>query len=128
MPRRFHLLACLPFLASLGLSAGTNLTVHNETGQTLAISRLWSPWRPEADEGSVRLPFFHRWIRPGKVVTYRFDRPGKDLDAEIVIRRLPEGGVIDFEHLRIQAVDPCDAEHGEEPQPEPEAQAILGEL
>jgi len=61
------------------------------------------------------------------VATYRFQLPGKDLDSEFVIRRLPLDGVIDFEHMTIRAVDD-EGEFDDEPMPEPGAQAPMGDL
>ena len=127
MPNLAPMLACCSFLACLAAPAATHLTVHNQTGQTLSVSRLWSPWRPEPDDGPMPIPFFQRWIRPGATATYRFDLPGKDLDTEIVLRRLPLDGIIDFEQMQIKAVTPGEA-FGEEPQPEPEAPVIQSKL
>lgn len=128
MPNRAFLLPCCAFLTCLAAPAATTLTVNNQTGQTLAVTRVWSPWRPEPDDGPMRFPFFQRWIRPGTTATYHLQLPGKDLESEITIRRLPQDGVVAFEHMTIKALDPCDAAYGQEPEPEPEAPAIKSKL
>jgi len=115
-------------LACLAAPATTTLTVHNQTGRTLAVTRLWSPWRPEPDDGPMTFPFFQRWIKPGVTATYHFQLPGKELDSEIVIRRLPLDGTVDFESMTIKAMEPGAEPFGEEPPPEPEASEIKSKL
>ncbi len=127
MSTRATVLTCCACLACLALPGATTLTVHNRTGRTLAVTRLWSPWRPEPDDPVMGAPYFQRRIRPGAVATYRFQLPGKDLDSEFVIRRLPLDGVIDFEHMTIRAVDD-EGGFDDEPMPEPEAPAPRGDL
>ena len=116
-------LRTLALLAGLGAfaPAATTLTLSNQTGRTLVVTRLWSPWRPEPDDPPMTIPFFRRWIRPGAEATYRLDIPGKDLDSHMVVRRLPADGVIDFEHLTIRALDP-EAMPDDDLPPEPLAQ------
>jgi hypothetical protein len=115
-------------LACLAAPAATTLTVHNRTGQTLAITRPWSPWRPEPDDPPMRFPYFQRWLKPGEVDTYCFPIPGKDLDSRIVVRHLPPEGVIDFEGMTISAGEPGLAPSSEDLALEPQAPAIPSKL
>jgi hypothetical protein len=115
-------------LACLVAPAETTLTVHNQTGQTLALTRPWSPWRPEPDDPPMRLPYFQRWLKPGEEGTYYFHIPGKDLDSRIVVRHLPLEGVIDFEGMTISAGEPGLTPFSEELPLEPRASGILSKL
>lgn len=108
-------------LACVAVPAATTLTVHNQTGQTLVVTRPWSPWRPEPDDPPMRLPYFQRWLKPGDLGTYCFQIPGKDLDSRIVVRHLPVEGVIDFEGMTISAGEPGLTPISEELPPEPQA-------
>jgi hypothetical protein len=115
-------------LVCVAAPAATTLTVNNQTGQTLAVTRPWSPWRPEPDDPPMRFPYFQRWLKPGEVGTYCFPIPGKDLDSSITIRRLPLEGVIDFEGMTISAGEPGQDPSSEEPPPEPQASRIPSKL
>jgi hypothetical protein len=116
-----HACACLACLAA---PAATTLTVHNRTGQTLAVTRLWSPWRPEPDDPPMSIPYFQRLLGPGEVGTYHFQLPGKDLESSIIIRHLPEDGVVSFENMTITAAEPAMMPLGEDLPPEPEAPGL----
>ena len=121
----------LAVLAVLGAGtagrATTSLTVHNQTGRTLAVTRPWSPWRPEPGYLPRDLHGSSRWLRPGATATYCFLVPGKDLESDLVVRRLPPDGLIEFEGLTIQVADPEPRAMGEEVSPEPEAAAVRTE-
>jgi hypothetical protein len=101
--------------------AATTVTVHNLTGRALAVSRPWHPWGLEPDDpprswhhldphqvdpSCAEIPAFRRWLRPGETGTYRFQLPGRDLEVDLVIRRLDANGSIHHDGLTIQAVDP----------------------
>ena len=128
MSTRASLLLGCAFLAWVAAPAATTLTVHNQTNLTLAVTRHWSPWRPEPDDGPMTFPFFQRWIRPGARATYTFQIPGKELDSEMVIRQLPPDGIVDFESMTIRAITPDSGPMGEEPPPEPTAPEIRSSL
>ena len=106
MSTRATVLTCC---ACLALPGATTLTVHNRTGRTLAVTRLWSPWRPEPDDPPMAMPFFQRRIRPGAVATYRFQLTGKDLDSELVIRQLPPDALMSAVVCRPVLVRPAAA-------------------
>ena len=101
-------------LAWVAAPASTTLTVQNQTAQILAVTRQWSPWRPEPDDPPMRFPYFQRWLQPGEVATYCFRIPGKDLESRIVVRHLPLEGVIDFEGMTISAGEPGQTPFSEE--------------
>jgi hypothetical protein len=109
MPTLASLLTCCACLACLAAPAATTVTVHNQTGRTLAVTRLWSPWRPEPDDPPMAMPFFQRRIRPGAVATYRFQLTGKDLDSELVIRQLPPDALMSAVVCRPVLVRPAAA-------------------
>jgi hypothetical protein len=116
--------AALIFLGfGAAAAAETVLTVHNLSNRTLTVTRPWSPWRPEPDDPPQPFPLFREWLRPGAEATYRFQTPGKELESDLVVRRLPRDGRIEFECLTLQAMDPGFTPIGEDLPPEPEAPA-----
>lgn len=123
-------LAGLLLPAALPARAATTVTVHNLTGRTLAVTRPWSPWHREPDDPPQPFPAFRRWLPPGATATYRFLLPGRDLDTDLVIRRLASGGAIHHDGLTIHAVDPDLEPDGPGPgpwPPDPEWARVIGE-
>ena len=118
-------LRLLALVACLGLPApaATTLTLQNGTGSALQVTRYWSPWLPEPDDGPMTVPFFRRTLKAGAVATWNLPGPGKELEATIIIHRLPADGVVDFEQMTIQAVPA-----GEDPAPEPATPPLRSSL
>lgn len=132
--------AALALLLAAPASAATTITVHNLTGRTLSVLRTWSPWHPEPCDGPQAFPAFQHRIAPGGSATYRFLVPGRDLDTDLVIRRLGADETVVHDGLTLRATDP-DLEPplpcpmpgplppwariiGEQPPPEPGAPAV----
>jgi hypothetical protein len=129
-PLRPLALSGLLLTAIPALRAATTVTVRNLTGQTLAVSRPWHPWRPEPDDPPLSYPAFRRWLRPLGTATYQFQLPGRDQEVDLVVRRLATGEAIHHDGLVIQALDPDlePAFHGPGPaMPDPDWARVIGE-
>jgi len=102
--RRFHpVLAALFALPMAASQAYTVLTIHNQTGVTLAIrepapARPWEPLPPNQR-------FLPRLLNHGERASFRLVLGGRTLEAEISIRRLAGDGAICIEELEIKPLE-----------------------
>lgn len=99
----------LPFvLPALLLGSGGSasgaivLSVRNESGGALSVVHNTEAWCPEtgsyrAGQGNVR-----RILQDGEEATFRYQVAGKDLEGNLVVRRLGENGVVHYEGLTIR--------------------------
>jgi len=117
--RRTACAALIGFCAWAPARAASILTILNHSDGTLAVSLPWNPGPWGFLSGSHG--FQHRLLAPGTRASFRFDRPGQALDADITIRTLGEEGRFTVEGLEIRALEHGFVPIGDPPEPDPES-------